>query len=118
MDRNPSVCTPKTKSNADYLTYFSESEKQECKYFEQIAQSMNDVLQFCVDIEGSYWFGGAETGLQEWPLNKLNWTDRSYVTKKADHQAVSNNNNNYYVIENIQTKFVMVLFNLSTEFYL
>jgi len=72
IDKDPSVCTPKTKGNEDYLPYFSESEKQECKNFEQIGQSMNDVLQFCVNMESSYWFGGAETGLQEWPLNKLN----------------------------------------------
>ncbi|XP_001952674.2 myogenesis-regulating glycosidase [Acyrthosiphon pisum] len=88
IDKDPCVCNPKTTGNADYVRYFSESEKQECKHFEQIGQSMNDVLQFCVEMESSYWFGGAETGLQEWPLNKLNWTDRSYVTKEADHQAI------------------------------
>lgn len=89
IDKDPGVCTPKTGSNADYLHCFTESEKPECKHFEQISESMNDVLQFCVDFGNSSWFGGAEVGLQEWPLNKLNWTDRAYVTKESDSQAVS-----------------------------
>lgn len=89
INRDPSVCTPKTGSNAKYLSYFTESEKSECKHFEQISQSMNDVLQFCVDFDNSSWFGGAEVGLQEWPLNKLNWTDREYVTRELHSQAVS-----------------------------
>lgn len=88
IDKDPNVCASKTRHNADYLSYFSESEKQECKHFEQISQSMNDILQFCVEIENSSWFGGAETGLQKWPLNKLNWTDRAYVTKESDSQAI------------------------------
>lgn len=50
---------------------------------------MNAVLQFCVDIKNSSWYGGAETEVQQWPLNKLNWTDRAYVTKEFDSQAVS-----------------------------
>lgn len=58
IDRDPcDVCTPKIVGNAEYLRYFSELEKQECKHFEQIGQSMNDVLQFCVDMESSYCFG-------------------------------------------------------------
>jgi len=71
------------------LRYFSQSEKQECNNYEQIAQSMNDVLQFCVDMGDSSWYGGAEVTFQYWPLNKLNWTDNPYVTKSADNQAVS-----------------------------
>ena len=50
---------------------------------------MNDVLKFCVDFGNSSWFGGAEVGLQKWPLNKLNWTDREYVTTELHSQAVS-----------------------------
>lgn len=57
--------------------------------YEQVAQSMNDVLHFCVDINNSTWFGGPETQYQYWPLNKFNWTDKSYVTKELDSQAVS-----------------------------
>uniref|UniRef100_A0A2S2NFM9 Putative family 31 glucosidase n=1 Tax=Schizaphis graminum TaxID=13262 RepID=A0A2S2NFM9_SCHGA len=88
INKDPSFCTTKTGDNSSYLRYFSESEKQECKHFEQISESMNDIFQFCVDMENSSWFGGAETGLQEWPLNKLNWTDMSYVTKESYSQAV------------------------------
>jgi len=50
---------------------------------------MDHALQFCVEFDNSSWFGGAEEGLQEWPLNKLNWTDREYVTTDSHHQAVS-----------------------------
>jgi len=95
INKDPSVCIPKSRSNAEYLSYFSESEKPECKHFEQNSQSMNDVLQFCVEFDNSSWFGGAEVGLQEWPLNKLNWTDREYVTKESDSQAVSIDYSNY-----------------------
>jgi len=104
INKDPSVCTPKPRSNAEYLSYFSDSEKQECKHFEKISQSMNDVLQFCVEFDNSSWFGGAEVGLQEWPLNKLNWTDREYVTKELHSQAVSidsvDNYNNHNKLQN------------------
>jgi len=85
------VCTPKTKGNKNYLRYFSQSEKRECQNYEQVAQSMNDVLQFCVDMEGSSWYGGAEVTFQHWPLNNLNWTNNPYVTKSSGDQAVSIN---------------------------
>jgi len=71
------------------LRYFSQSEKPECKNYEQVAQSMNDVLQFCVDMGNSSWYGGAETTFQHWPLNKLNWTDTPYLTRELGSQAVS-----------------------------
>ncbi|VVC33348.1 Glycoside hydrolase family 31,Glycoside hydrolase superfamily [Cinara cedri] len=81
-------CTKKLESNQNHLKYFSESEKQECKNYEQVAQSMNDVLKFCVDMKNSSWYGGAETTYQYWPLNKLNWTETPYVTKESDSEAV------------------------------
>lgn len=89
IDKDPSICTPKTKSNEHYLRYFSQSVKQECKMFEQVAESMNDFLQFCVDMGNSSWYGGAEATFQHWPLNKLNWTENSYVTRSSGDQAVS-----------------------------
>ncbi|XP_001952691.2 myogenesis-regulating glycosidase [Acyrthosiphon pisum] len=88
IDKDLSVCAPKKKGNENYLSYFSRSEKQECQNYEQVAQSMNDILQFCVDMGKSSWYGGAETIYQHWPLNKLNWTDKAYVTREADCQAV------------------------------
>lgn len=91
IDRDLGVCTPKTKGNENYLRYFSQSEKPECQNYEQVAQSMNDVLQFCVDMEGSSWYGGAEVTFQHWPLNNLNWTNNPYVTKSSGDQAVSIN---------------------------
>jgi len=89
IDKDPNVCTPKTKGNEHYLQYFSQSEKQECKKYEQIAQSMNDVLQFCVDMGNSSWYGGSETTFQHWPLNKLEWTNTPYLTRELGTQAVS-----------------------------
>jgi len=71
------------------LRYFSKCKKKECKNFKQVAQSINDVLQFCVDMENSSWYGGAETTYQHWPLNKLDWTDKPFVTRELDSQAVS-----------------------------
>jgi len=73
------------------LQYFSQSKKQECtrKNYKQIAQTMNDVLQFCVDVGNSSWCGGSETTFQHWPLNKLNWTDTPYLTRELGTQAVS-----------------------------
>lgn len=58
---------------------------------------MNDILQFCIDMDKSFWYGGAETTYQHWPLNKLNWTDQSYVTKESDSQAVSFTHEYFYV---------------------
>lgn len=89
INRDTGVCTIKQKTTEDYLNYFLESEKKECIYFEQVAESMNDVLQFCIDMENNSWYGGAETTFQHWPLNILNWTDNAYVTKEFDSQAVS-----------------------------
>lgn len=89
IDKDLSICTTNTRSNENYLRYFSPSEKQECQNYEQVAQSMNDVLQFCVDLGDSSWYGGAETTYQYWPLNKLNLTDKPFVTRNVDSQAVS-----------------------------
>lgn len=89
IDKDPSVCTEKQKSNEHYVRYFLQSEKRECLDYEQMAESMNDVLRFCVDMENSSWYGGAENTYQRWPINKLNWTDNSYVTKEQDSQSVS-----------------------------
>jgi len=89
IDRDLGVCTPKTRGNENYLHYFSQSEKTECQNYEQVAESMNDVLQFCVYMEDSYWYGGAEVTFQHWPLNNLNWTNNPYVTKSSGDQAVS-----------------------------
>lgn len=50
---------------------------------------MNDVLQFCVDMGNSSWYGGAETSFQYWPLNKLDWTNVPYITKEGNSEAVS-----------------------------
>ncbi|XP_025410615.1 myogenesis-regulating glycosidase isoform X2 [Sipha flava] len=49
---------------------------------------MNNVLKFCVEMGSDSWYGGAETTFQHWPLNKLNWTDKPFVTSEADSQAV------------------------------
>lgn len=90
INEDPKVCTTKKKSTSDsYLRYFSGSERQECFNFEQVAESMNDFLTFCVDMENSLWYGGAETTFQKWPLNKLDWTNKSFVTRELDSQAVS-----------------------------
>ncbi|XP_060841150.1 myogenesis-regulating glycosidase-like [Rhopalosiphum padi] len=101
INKDLSVCTPKKKDNGHYLRYFSQSEKPECKNYEQIAQSMNDVLQFCVDMGNSSWYGGAETTFQHWPLNKLNWTDTPYLTRELGSQAVVEsyffNSDGYYI---------------------
>eukprot|EP00102_Acyrthosiphon_pisum_P020711 XP_016657921.1 PREDICTED: uncharacterized protein LOC103308657 [Acyrthosiphon pisum] len=85
IDNDLSVCTQKTKGNENYLRYFSQSENQECQNFEQVAQSMNDVLQFCVDMGNSSW---AETTYQYWPLNKFDLTDKPFVTRNVESQAV------------------------------
>lgn len=90
IDQDPKVCTVKHKGNENYLRYFSETEKQECVHYEQYAQSMNNVLKFCVEMGTDSWYGGAETSFQHWPLNKLNWTDKPFVTREGDSQAVSN----------------------------
>ncbi|CAI6367645.1 unnamed protein product [Macrosiphum euphorbiae] len=101
IDKDLSVCTPKPKGNENYLRFFSQSEKQECQNFEQVAQSMNDVLQFCVDLGNSSWYGGTETTYQYWPLNKLDMTDKPFVTRNVDSQAVVEsyffNSNGYYI---------------------
>lgn len=89
INKDPNICTKKEETNEYYLRYFSESERKECMNFKQETQSMNDILQFCVEIENSTWFGGAENTYQYWPLNKLNWTDRPYVTLESWSQAVS-----------------------------
>lgn len=90
VDKDPRVCKRKTVNNDAYLRYFEKSEKQECLKFEQQAESLNDVLKFCVDMDNSSWYGGAENTYQYWPLNKLDWTDNAYVTKEEASQAVSN----------------------------
>ncbi|XP_026811742.1 myogenesis-regulating glycosidase-like [Rhopalosiphum maidis] len=101
INKDLNVCTSKKKGNEHYLRYFSQSEKPECKNYEQVAQSKNDVLQFCVDMGNSSWYGGAETTFQHWPLNKLNWTDNPYVTKSSGDQAVIEsyffNSDGYYI---------------------
>ncbi|XP_022166100.1 uncharacterized family 31 glucosidase KIAA1161-like [Myzus persicae] len=88
IDKNLGVCIPKTKGHDNYLRYFSRSEKRECQNYEQVAQSKNDILQFCIDMGDSSWYGGAETTYQYWPLNNLNWTNNPYVTKSSGDQAV------------------------------
>ncbi|XP_050054629.1 myogenesis-regulating glycosidase-like isoform X3 [Aphis gossypii] len=104
IDKDPSVCTPKTKGNENYLRYFSQSEKQECKNYEQVAQSMNDILQFCVNIGDSSWYGGSQVTFQYWPLNKFNWTDNPFITTSSGDQAVLEsyffNSNGYYIYIN------------------
>ncbi|CAH1716263.1 unnamed protein product [Aphis gossypii] len=101
IDKDPSVCIPKTKGNEHYLQYFSQSEKQECKNYEQIAQSMNDVLELCVNMGNSSWYGGSETTFQHWPLNKLEWTNTPYLTRELGTQAVVEsyffNSDGYYI---------------------
>lgn len=91
IDKHLGVCTPKTNGNEHYLRYFSRQEKRECQSYEQVAQSMDDVLQFCVDMGNSSWYGGAEVAVQYWPLNNLNWTNNPYVTKSSNGQPVSIN---------------------------
>lgn len=90
INEDPSVCSKKEKKyNEYYLRYFSKSERKECINYEQVAESLNDVLKFCVDMGNSSWYGGAENTYQYWPLNKLNWTNNAYVTKESASQAVS-----------------------------
>jgi len=103
IDKDLSVCTPMPKGNENYLRYFSQSEKQECQNFEQVAQSINDVLQFCVDLGNSSWYGGTETTYQYWPLNKLDMTDKPFVIRNVDNQAVSINSQNYLSAFHINT---------------
>lgn len=91
INNDISVCRKKEENNEHYLRYFSESERKECMHFNQEAQTMNDILQFCVVMENSTWFGGAENTYQHWPLNKLNWTNRPYITTENWTQAASNN---------------------------
>lgn len=86
---NSSVCAKKPENNQNQLHYFSETVKQECIDYERTAESMNEILQFCIDMENSSWYGGAERTEQHWPLNKLEWTDNSYVSKESASQAVS-----------------------------
>ncbi|XP_025203029.1 myogenesis-regulating glycosidase-like isoform X1 [Melanaphis sacchari] len=101
IDKVLSNCTSKTKDNVYYLRYFSQSNKQECKNFEHVAQSTNNVLQFCIDMENSSWYGGAETTFQHWPLNKLNWTDIPYLTRELGSQAIAEsyffNSDGFYI---------------------
>lgn len=99
IDQNPKVCTVQHKGNENYLRYFSETEKQECMLYEQVAHSMNDVLKFCVEMGTDSWYGGAEATYQHWPLNKLNWTDTPFVTREKGSQAVSYNIKTDYLIE-------------------
>lgn len=89
INTGSSVCKKKQKVNEDYVRAFSPTEKRECLNYGQVAESMNDIMGFCVDMENSHWYGGAENTFQYWPLNKLNWTNNAYVTKEADSQAVS-----------------------------
>lgn len=84
-----SVCPKKSENNQNQLRYFSERVKQECTDYERITESMNEVLQFCIDMENSFWYGGVERTEQRWPLNKLEWTGKSYVSNKSESQAVS-----------------------------
>ncbi|KAE9536497.1 hypothetical protein AGLY_007286 [Aphis glycines] len=107
IDKDPSVCTPKTKGNENYLRYFSQSEKQECNNYEQVAQSMNDILQFCVNIGDSSWNGGSQVIFQYWPLNKFNRTDNPFITTSSGDQSVLEsyffNSNGYYIYCNYQS---------------
>jgi len=89
VDKDPKVCSKTRQGNENYLRFFSESETPECIHFEQVAQSMNDVLQFCVDMMNSSWFGGSECTIQKWPLNKLQWMNIPYITRETNSQAVS-----------------------------
>ncbi|KAL5234234.1 hypothetical protein ACI65C_001644 [Semiaphis heraclei] len=99
IDKHLGVCTLKTRGNENYLRYFSRSEKQECQSYEQVAQSIDDVLQFCVDMGNSSWYGGAETFFQYWPINNLNWTNTPYVTtgNNAVLESYFFNSDGYYI---------------------
>lgn len=88
INKDPHISTKKEENNEKYLQYFSRSEREECMNFKHVTQSMNDALQLCVEMEKSVWYGGSENTYQHWPLNKLNWTNRPYVSMEAHSQAV------------------------------
>lgn len=97
LSSDASLCSKTQGGNTEYLNKFSDSDKKECLNYEQVTGTMNDVLQFCVDMGTSSWFGGPERTFQYWPLNKFNWTDESYITREEQSQAVSNTYISIYI---------------------
>lgn len=106
INKSPDVCRIQQRDAQAYLNFFTKSNKKECLEYKQIADSMNNVLQFCVDMGNSSWYGGAEVTHQYWPLNKLNWTDRPYVTREEDSQAVRMT---YFVLSDCPTAQIISL---------
>ncbi|XP_058450612.1 myogenesis-regulating glycosidase-like [Malaya genurostris] len=52
-------------------------------------RTRSKVVVDCVRIAGSNWFGGPQQKYQYWPIQKLRFSEYSYLTKEADNCAVA-----------------------------
>lgn len=59
--------------------------------FQILWTTQNTSVEFrdCFSLENSSWYGGPERFYQAWPIEKLNLSDYSYVTKEDNWTAIA-----------------------------